>query len=423
MARLFACIISANVKQDKSALLSVAREFSYSIETLDDGMLFDVSGLERMIGDRDAIAAKIVEGLRQHNIAGSVAVGETIDSACLLARQNGGSPNTVHSPDSFGRLPLSDLPIEQDTLNVFNDLGVRKVEDLLAIPHDELITRYGKDFQTVIDMIEQKSQSLLVPNVEDRHLVWRYDLDIPVQNFEQLIFLLNHGFEKLFIEIDTYGLSTEQLDIEFKLTNKCTKHYEIKTSFPTLERSFWLKLVNLRISLDPPEADISTVRVTAHFTKPRPSQRGLYAVSRPEPESLLLTVNRLKKLVGEENVGLPVILDRRLAEPFILNSEVLPKGIESIKTENIGLRPPALAFTFYRPPQQAEVVYRDGRLVFIRTKYFDGYVTEYSGVWKGNSTWWDRLWKTLEWDVEVENGGIYRLAKANKEWFLLGEYD
>lgn len=420
MARLFACIISADIKRDKALLISVAREFAYSIETLDDGILFDVSGLERLIGDRDPIAARIMGSLRERGLTGSVAVAPTIDSACLLARQNSGSVSTVHSPESFAQLPLLDLPIEQDTLNVFKDLGIRRVEDLLAIPQDDLITRYGKDFRNVIDVIEEKGSSIMVPNVKDERVQWSYDLDLPVQDFEQLIFLLNHGFEKLFISISDIGLSTEHIDIEFKLTNKITKSYEIKTSFPTLERSFWLKFVNLRVSLDPPEANISGVCVIAHFAKPRPSQRGLYAVSHPEPENLLLTVNKLKKLAGKENVGLPVILDRRLAEPFRLDPDLMPAGIEGAHSEP---RLPSLAFTYYRPPRRAEVVYRYGRLVFIRTRYFDGYVTEYSGVWKGNSVWWDRSWKTQEWDVEIENGGIYRLAKANKEWFLVGEYD
>lgn len=419
MARLFTCIISANIKRDKDVLLSVAREFSYSIEILDDGILFDVSGLERLIGKPEVIAAKIHEQLQGQNIKGSIAVAESIDSACLLARQNKGL-SIVNSPEVFPKLPLADLSIERDTLNVFNDLGIRSVEDLLAIPKDELITRYGKDFREVIDTIEQKSSSMLVPNVKDRYVVWTFDLDTSVQNFEQLLFVLNHGCEKLFTEIDSYGLSTEQLDIDFKLRNKTTRSYDIKTSFPTLERTFWLKLANLRVALDPPEADIASVRVTAHFTKPRPSQNGLYAVSRPEPESLLLTINKLKKLAGEDNVGLPVILDRRLAEPFALDPELLPSGVEKISLEP---RRPSLAFTHYRPPLRAEIIYRNGRLIFVRTKYFDGYVTEYSGVWKGSSTWWDKPWKTQEWDIEVENKGIYRLCKVHQQWFLLGEYD
>ncbi len=420
MAKLFACIISPDIKRDQASIISVAKEFSYLIEILDDGILFDVSGLDRLVGESNAIAAKIMESLRRHNVAGSIAVAETIDSACLLARQHDGSIHEVHSPDGFRQLPLSDLPIENGTLKVFSDLGVRSVEDLLAIPENELIDRYGKDFRNIVDVIEQKSSSTLVPSVKERLVKWSYDLDLPVQDFEQLIFLLNHGFEKLFSETGKFGLSTEHLDIAFTLKGQPSKSYEIKTSFPTLERAFWLKLVNLRVSLDPPEAEIIAVSVTAHFTKPRPSQRGLYAVSRPEPESLLLTINKLKKLVGEDNVGLPVILDQRLAEPFTLDPDQLPAGVENILLEP---RLPKLAFTYYHPPHHAEVVYRDGRLVFVRTRYFDGYVTEYSGVWKGNSSWWDKPWKTQEWDVEIDNRGIYRLCKINKEWFLLGEYD
>src|SRR5207253_62653 len=113
-------------------------------------------------------------------------------------------------------------------------------------------------------------------------------------------------------------------------SNKTKRDYEIKTSFPTLDRPFWLKLINLRIALDPPEAAITSINITSHFTKPRPSQRGLYAVSQPEPESLLLTVNKIKKLVGEENVGVPVLLDQRLSEAFALDAEKLPEG----KTRN-----------------------------------------------------------------------------------------
>ena len=32
-------------------------------------------------------------------------------------------------------------------------------------------------------------------------------------------------------------------------------------------------------------------------------------------------------------------------------------------------------------------------------------------------------WRTEEWDVEVEDSGVYRLCKVNREWFLTGEYD
>ncbi|HKX84145.1 MAG TPA: hypothetical protein VJL58_07995 [Pyrinomonadaceae bacterium] len=423
MSKLFACIISPDVKQDKDSLQAVAHQFSYAIEMLDDGIVFDVSGLERLIGKPERVSQKIVEELQKQNISASISVADKIETAVLLARKNPPQVRscTVNSPDLFPQLSLNQLPeIEQDTLNVFNELGLRKIEDLLAIPKHELIDRYGRSFVDVIDTIEQKGASLIAPNVKETSVSWSFDLDFPVEDFEQLIFILNHGLDKLFERVSYAGFSTEQLDIIFKLRNKTEKAYEIKTSFPTLERTFWLKLINLRASLDPPESGIVSVSVLSHFTKPRPSQRGLYAVSRPEPESLLLTVNKLKKLVGEKNVGVPMIVNQRLAEAFDLDVEAVPEGRERVGTRQ---EKAIVAFSWFHPPIRAEVLVRDGRLIFIRTHLFSGHVKEYSGVWKASSKWWDRSWRTQEWDVEIENGGVYRLRKEGKEWFLAGEYD
>ncbi|HEX6278898.1 MAG TPA: hypothetical protein VFZ49_02675 [Pyrinomonadaceae bacterium] len=418
MRRSIACIISPDIKRDKEGLTFVARQFSYAIEMLEDGVLFDVSGLGRLIGSPKKVAGKILQELQDQGLAGSVAVADTVETAILLARQD--TAVVVHSTDEFQRLPLEQLPIEEDTLNVFGDLGLRSVEDLLAIPHEELIGRYGGEFRQVIDIIEQKGRSMITPNVKEDRAEWSYELDQPIENFEQLIFLFNHGLEKLFAQTAKYGRSTEQLDVVFKLREGGEKAYEIKTSFPTLERGFWLKLINLRISLDPPESGIVAVRAVSHFTKPRASQRGLYAVSRPEPEDLLLTVGKLKKLVGEANVGVPVMLDQRLAESFTLDADALPIGVEKMETR---CDDAVIAFSYYRPPVTAEVLVRDKQLIYLRTQYFSGRVLNYSGVWRGNSKWWEDEWRTEEWDVEVEDNGVYRLCKVNKDWFLTGEYD
>ena len=462
--RLYACITSPNIKRDRDALLSVAHQFSYSIELLEDGILFDVSGLQNLVGDSNKISQKILDELKKNSISGSIAVADTTDTATLLAR-DGFSSNPkskiqnpkshIVSSDGFTQLSLENLLIENDTLNVFHNLGIKNISDLQQVPKDELINRYGQQFKHIIDVIEQKSRRGITPNIKKNRVSWDYQLDFPVDDFEQLIFVLNHGLDKLLNETERYGFSTEQLDISFRLQNRTRRRYEIKTSFPTLEKTFWLKLINLRISLDPPESEIIAMHVTSHFTPPRPAQRGLYAVSRPDPERLLLTVNKLKNLVGEENVGVPVLLDQRVANPFALDVEAIPEGKESldcglriadcgfpedeyrnvdlptefhqsksaIRNPQSAIRNPVIAFSYFNPPVPAEVLVRDKRLTFVRTRLFSGHVVEYSGVWKANSKWWDRSWKTQEWDVEIENHGVYRLCKVGDDWFLAGEYD
>lgn len=527
--------------------------FAHAIEMLEDGILFDVSGLERLIGKPDRVAEKILAELQKQNLTGSIAVAETSQTAILLARHDKGLISKAQSPDTFQKLPLNALDIEPDTLNVFRDLGMATIEDLLEVPRDELVGRYGRDFERVIDTIEQKAASFITPNIKDSSARWNFDLDNPVEDFEQLIFIVNHGLDNLFRQVAHFGHSTEHLDISFKLSrgphssprvssprvgsphaskgingpsphvskdgtsnspenykprtsprlskgdthniessalayarscasDAATKTYEIKTSFPTLDKAFWLKLINLRISLDPPEAGILGISVVSHFTRPRPAQRGLYAVSRPEPESLLLTVGKLKKLVGKDNVGVPVLLNQHLVEPFTLDADAIPLGIEDIHKHDAadddlysrlrrnaarrssaspsaaplssaatpplrgiasedfwGTSParraspqceaaepqekPIIAFRWFRPAIRAEVLVRDGRLIFIKTRHFAAHVINYSGVWRSNAKWWDKPWRTQEWDIEVECHGVYRLSKGREDWFVVGEYD
>ena len=101
MSRLYACLIS---DADRNSLVSVAHRFAHSIEVLDDGILFDVSGLERLIGRPERVAQKILAEIKRHKIPGHVGVADTVDAAMLLARQESEAPQAVHLADEAPRL-------------------------------------------------------------------------------------------------------------------------------------------------------------------------------------------------------------------------------------------------------------------------------------------------------------------------------
>ena len=420
MSKLYACIISEDVRDEAEVLLSIAHSFAYRVEALEDGVLFDVSGLEKLVGNARTVAQKILGKLKEHDISGNVAVAETVEAAQLLARHNSGLNHTASYGDGFRQLPLKNLEIDRDTIGIFEALGISRIEELQQVPADELIARYGREFRGVLDVIGQNPRRTLTPNIRENRVSWNYDLDFPVDDFGQLIFIVNRALDESLSQVEHHGFSTEQLDIRLKLENKTERSYEIKTSFPTLDRSFWLKLINLRISVDPPEAEILSVGLVSHFTKPRPAQGGLYAASRPQPESLLLTTGKIKRLVGEENVGVPVILEKRLELPFALDADKLPAGKEQAE---IKIAPPVIAFSYFDPPLPAEIFVRNRQLTYLRTQHFRGRVLAYSGVWRQSSQWWGKSWNTQEWHVEVENAGIYRLQKRGEDWFVAGEFD
>ena len=414
--KLYACVIS---RADKRELEALGDAFSYRIERLDDGVLFDVSGLEKMYGRAADIAKRIREQMDERGIAGDVAVAANAQTSVLLARNKSGT--NVSTQNTLDRIPLEGIGIDYDTLGVFEALGLRSVRDLKQIPESDLIERYGGGFKDVLDLIRNQAQYVLTPNFKENYVIWSYQLDFPVNDAEQLIFIIRHGLEKVFVETERYGLKTERIGMTFELEDQTSKDYEIKVSFPTLDIKFWLRVITLRINSEAPEAGITSIRLTSHFIRPRTVQKGLFSAPKPQPESLLLTVLKIKKVVGEENVGVPSILDRRIPGAFTLDPAKLPRGDEKPDGKKF---PPAIVLNYFTPPLSADVMVNQNRLIYLRTKSFQGKVREYSGVWIGSSQWWnDDNWSSREWDVELEEGGIYRLLRNNDGWFVTGEYD
>jgi len=414
-SKLFACIIS---DADEQILISVAEAFSAKIQLLENGILFDVSGLEALMGNQAKIAKRISDSLDKKNINGNLAVSHDMETAVLFAKHVEGV--TTDNGREIERMPIEILELEADIQNVFKTLGLKNIDQLKEIPKSDLISRYGHDFRSIIDLINQEGRQTLTPNIKEQNIEWIFELEHSVKEFERLVFILANGLSEVLNETTHRGLSTEHLTVKFELANNDIKRYEIKISFPTINKDFWRRIIDLRISENLPEASIRSIRLICHFTKPRSAQFGLYTATRPEPEHLHLTVNKIKKLVGEENVGVPQLVDQHLQKSFSLDSNREPTGIENTKVKDIK---PKIAFSYYDPPIPAYVWIEKRKLMYLKTRDFEGKVKEHGGIWRVNSHWWAGFWGTEEWDVEVENHGVFLLSRKGREWFVTGEYD
>ena len=412
---LFACIISDS---DEKSLVILAEQFSAKIELIEGGILFDISGLQNLMGDQTQIAKRISNDLNSKNIEGNLGISKNADTAILFAKNIDGV--MTDSGNEINAMPIEALALEDDIQGVFDNLGLKNVDQLKGIPKADLIARYGQNFRPVIDLINQEGLRTLTPNIKDKCVTWKFELEFAVKELERLVFIIANGVSEVLGETRKHSLSTEHITASFTLSNNETKTYQIKISFPTLRKDFWRRIIDHRISQDLPGHSIKAIKLTCHFTKPRTAQFGLYSASNPEPESLHLTVNKIKKLVGEENVGVPELLEDRLEKPFKLNSGLEPKGTEKLEIKEAK---PKIAFSYYNPPIPAHVWIENRKLVFLKTDQFEGKVKNHGGIWRANSHWWARLWATEEWDVEVEDQGVFRLSRKGKSWFVTGEYD
>jgi len=109
-ARLFVCLYTPQAVPRKGALAAVAREFSSRIEVRGDRLvLCDVSGLERLFGDAQAIGLELGRAAIRRGLAPRMAVAATRVTAWLMACAR---PGLTVVPPGAEALAVAPLPIE-----------------------------------------------------------------------------------------------------------------------------------------------------------------------------------------------------------------------------------------------------------------------------------------------------------------------
>ena len=171
-----------------------------------------------------------------------------------------------------------------------------------------------------------------------------------------------------------------------------------------------------------------------------PAQESLTDRSRPAPRLLTATLNRLVALVGADAIGAPALLDTHRPDALALAifpslpppAETPPPIPSSLSHPPSPLRgegrvrgeAPALALRRLRPPAPASVTLASGRPVAVRSGRLTGRIVAGVGPWRVSGEWWSpRPWLQDEWDVELADGTLCRLARDGRGWRLEAIYD
>jgi protein ImuB len=60
----------------------------------------------------------------------------------------------------------------------------------------------------------------------------------------------------------------------------------------------------------------------------------------------------------------------------------------------------------------------------LRSAAFTGPIAGVRGPWRISGQWWDRqAWSRDEWDIQTGDGGLFRLARQEEQWFVDGIFD
>lgn len=348
----------------------------------------------------------------------------------------------------------------QEILETLRLWGVRTFRDFALLPVNAVSERLGQEGIRLQEFAAGKSVrhlNLIQPAPDFANAI---ELEHPISELEPLSFILARLLNQLCAKLNAYALATNELRLSMKLEDGTSHERKLTLPSPMRDHKVFLKLLLLSTETHPPQSPVVAISIACEPVKPSLVQNGLFIPLAPEPEKLELTLARLGKLVGENNIGSPELIDTHRPGTFRLKRFALkgtsPRpGRRREEAQNqqplihggeANVKPQCfLGFRVFRPPLQAVVAAARGYPTKIsvpdKTRGVQGKIVELAGPWRTSGDWW-RVdgWARDEWDVSVESrpelspaggpGGstlqvLYRIYRelSSGLWFVEGIYD
>ena len=438
---MYACIYST--KPAGGALLDCASGFAPTTEAVElcdeRTVVFRVKGLGLLYGPLAAVAQAIILRACAAGLEAKVAIAHSVDAARLLARCLTGPESVeVIPPDvtagRLGVLSAKELGLNSEVEEVFALWGIKTLGDFAALPEEGLAQRFGSEAVRWHRLARGALERPLITLQPDRAISEELDLDYEIELLDALMFGIGRLLNSLCETLVESGLATDEVIVALKLAGRpdgAQASFSLRLPLPLDSARPLLRIIRFELEKNPPPGPIRAISLAMHTVIPRRLQLGLFIPASPEPAILELTLSRLRSLVGEENVGIPELIDSHHPQPFRL---VAPKSIP----EEAPLSRPVkqkmngeviLAVRYLRPPMGAEMKICEGRPTKLRTQKWERRVMNAAGPWRLSGDWWgDVRWQREEWDVALSDGAVYRVYRETSsreidQWMIEGMYD
>lgn len=395
-------------------------------------LVLDIANSERLFGTPKQIAEALLKDVRAAGCEANIAVSQNANAALLAAR--GRARITVipsgRETETLSPLPLSVLELDGAQSQTFATWGVHTLGQLAALPLKSLVARIGQDGHRLHLIARGAYDHLLVPEEApaDAPLVERVELEHPVELLEPLLFLLSRTLEDLTRRAAERALAIASVETCLVLDDaKQPKHRRaIRPAFPERDHHTLLKLIQLDLELHPPQAPVAAFELCVQPARRQKVQQGLFAPQSPEAGRLEVLMARLRKLVGEERVGAPELLDSHDPEAFRMvpfvsdgDSRPQPSSPHRLRTSAVRMVRPPLAVRIGMNGTAPATLFLEGQRFAVQT---------HSGPWRTSGAWWTNSnWCREEWDIAVEGPQRRCLRLAYDPgancWYLIGIYD
>jgi len=420
----------------QQSLLEIAEALSPRVEDAGQGIIYlDASGLERHWPEERDLGLALIRAAERAGLSIRVGIAGS-KLAARIASEQPDSPTLVPAGSEarfLAPLPLSRLLTETRILERLERWGIQSIGELAKLPKNEITSRFGEAGRHLHRQASGLDSHPLIPHSPPPNFDEGMELEWSLTTLEPFLFVARAALERLCERMERRGLACLRLDTSLNLEPDGAHERSVELPTPTRDIKTLLTLIRLDLEAHPPGAPVVGFVLRAHPDRPREAQLTLFGPMALSPDRLATTLARLFTLLGPDGLGSPLPGEGHRPEGFRLQPFAPgppPDEIGEPQPQGYGL----LAVRTLRPPIPIEVLgdsapRRVSMLVSEATQRrprIEGTVRVASGPWSIEEGWWCELPVDRSyWDVELSDGGIYRIYRDNpsRSWFADGIYD
>ena len=212
--------------------------------------------------------------------------------------------------------------------------------------------------------------------------------------------------------------------LRLTLENRTAHERVFTIPSPTAEPEVLFRILSTHLEGLHLEHRPTAIRLAMEALTPESRQLRLFESPLRDPNRFGETLARLAALVGGENVGVAECEDTHRPDRFRL----VPPRFDALageKAEEIAApRAMGLPLRRFRPPLQAQVQVVSAGPAYVVSETAHGAISAAFGPYRLSGHWWDsEAWAIEEWDIELADGGLFRLSKDDHGWCIEGCYD
>ncbi len=324
--------------------------------------------------------------------------------------------------DFMGEMAIGAVGGSEKLLDVLGKWGVRTVSAFAKLKRSAVGARLGMEGLLLWDRVTGHEQRVVAVAELPAEFEESWEFEYDVDSVDPLLFLLKRFLDTLCLRMRVAHKVAAFARVELGLAYGEPMVVEQKLPEATSDEGALFSLLAARLEEVESESPVARMELRLEVIDFKQRQLGLFESSLKNPYRFTQTLSRVAGIVGEDRVGRPSLEDD--GRPDGVRLEELPASVPPLVGELDLGRMFGMPLRRYRPGLAAAVEFQGRVPIWIQCEGVSGFVKAARGPWLYSGHWWEEAgsWNRVEWDVELNKGGVYRICKDADGWKVEGSY-